>query len=582
VSGQHHDAVPGALPDAAAAPDAVPGAGVAPVPSAPDAVPHGGGADPTAPPAAPPAALAWHRFHPITPVIKGWKVLLVLLVVLTQQAGENLTVAAEVVDEVGWWAIGAVPAAVLLVATGYAAIAWRMSRYAVDDQYVYLHTGVVFRQQRTARLDRVQAIDVVQPLLGRVFGLAELKIEVAGGADSAVRLAFLREQHAQQLRAELLALAAGLRVHASGAAGPAVAAAGPSGGAVAAPAAPGTAWTPPVGAPDPVPPPPGTGVPGGAVPGIPAPVAPVAPVAPERQIVAVPTPRLLGSLVRSGGVLVAALAVVAFLAVAVVTRQVGTVIAMLPAVLGAAGYVWQRFAGEFNFRAAVSPDGIRLRHGLLEARAQTVPPGRVQAVQLTQGLLWRGKDWWRVQMNVAGYGQGSSGGGGRQTETVLLPVGTRDEALAVLWLVLPDLGVADPRAVLDAGLSGSGEGAGFVGVPRRARLLDPVTWRRNAIARTERAVLVRSGRLVRTLVVVPHEKTQSLGLEQGPLQRRLRLASVALHSTPGPVTPGLAHLDEHVAAAFLHEQAARARAARAVAVPDQWMAGSPRPPEVRP
>ena len=54
-----------------------------------------------------------------------------------------------------------------------------------------VNTGFLFRQHRQARLDRVQAIDIVQPLLARIFGLAELKFEVADAGESAVRLAYL-------------------------------------------------------------------------------------------------------------------------------------------------------------------------------------------------------------------------------------------------------------------------------------------------------------------------------------------------------------------------------------------------------
>lgn len=491
--------------------------------------------------------LDWHRFHPITPAIKGWKVLAVLMAVVAQQTADNVRFAQDVAGRMGPLGILGVLAVVLILATGYAAIAWRMTRYAIGTDAVYLRTGVLFRKARTARLDRIQAIDVVQPLLARLTGLAELKVEVAGGADSAVRLSFLREPAAQDLRAELLARAAGLAVHR-----PAVSAAGvgADGGLAAGGPLPAVS----------------SGVPAG----------PAIPVAPEREVFAVSPGTLLGSLFRSGGVLTSLLMLVALLVVVVVTRDPGAIFGMLPALLGAGGFVWQRFAGEFNFRAALSPDGIRLRHGLLESRAQTVPPGRVQAVSLVQGPLWRGKDWWRVQMNVAGYGVSS--GQNQQTESVLLPVGSREDALLALWLVLPDLGSADPRALLDAGLSGSGEEQGFVTSPRRARPLDPFTWRRAGVVFTDRAVLVRGGWLVRRLVVVPHEKTQSLGLQQGPLQRRLGLASFALHSTPGPVVPMIPHLETSVAGVLLHEQAARARTARARSGPERWMtapAGDP-------
>ena len=73
-----------------------------------------------------------------------------------------------------------------------------------------MNTGFLFKQQRQARLDRVQAIDIVQPLLARIFGLAELKFEVADAGESAVRLAYLPLDQARQLRATILARAAGV------------------------------------------------------------------------------------------------------------------------------------------------------------------------------------------------------------------------------------------------------------------------------------------------------------------------------------------------------------------------------------
>ena len=88
---------------------------------------------------------------------------------------------------------------------------------------------------------------------------------------------------------------------------------------------------------------------------------------------------------------------------------------------------------------------------------------------------------------------------------------------------------------------------------------------------TERALVTRSGRIWRSVDVVPHERTQSLGIEQGPIQRRLGLASFVLHSTPGPVAPRVNHLDAAVAAELLDEQSERARTARASATPEQWM-----------
>ena len=478
----------------------------------------------------PPGALppadqdGWRRLHKVTPVLKGWKVVAVALVILGQQRGDDLITGGdapgrtEVLITVGALAVLAVAASV------WAYLSWRMTRYRVGTDIVQLHSGVLFRQQRQARLDRLQAVDVVQPLLGRIFGLSELKLEVAGGAGSDVKLSYLRDSDAQRLRGVLLAQAAGVGFEGD-----------------------------------------------------------EAPEAPEDELVQVSPGRLVGSLALSGGTIGAVIGLVG-LGIASFF-QPAVLFGALPVVLGTVSAYWTQFTGGFGFRVAASPDGLRLRHGLLETRAQTVPPGRVQAVQITQGLLWRGRDWWKVQVNVAGYGVGADG---QDKETVLLPVATRGEAYRVLSVVLPDLGHPDPLRLLEAGLVGSsGDGevdaAGYVGAPRQARWLDPWAWRRHGVAVTERALLLRSGRWGRRLVLVPHERTQSLGLAQGPVQRRLGVASVVAHSTPGPVSPRVDHLDAGTAARLLHEQAERARQARAGSGPERWMeqrrtAKEPTPP----
>ncbi|MFD6094317.1 PH domain-containing protein [Oerskovia sp. NPDC060338] len=513
------------------------------------------------PPESPPTDLTWHRVHPVTPVVRGWSVIAVLLVIVGNRTLEGLPEGQNMLAGNGWWQILGAILVVGLIGLGYSALAWRMTTYAIDDESVRLHTGVLFRQQRKARLDRLQAVDIVQPLVARLFGLAELKLEVAGGSDSGIKLGFLKLDEANHLRAELLARAAGLRLGAVPARR-AVAPGTPAGGAVGSPAV-GDAPRGELVA--------GAPVDGAGAPGVGDVVGHVhldAPEAPEQPVMEVPPGRLIWSLIRTVAMIVLVVAVLGLIGVAVGTREIGTLFTALPLVLGVGGYLFGRFTREFNFRSAISPDGIRLRHGLLETRSQTIPPGRVQAIRLTQGLLWRSADWWRVEVNVAGYGQSSDG---TTNNSVLLPVGTRDEALGAVWLVLPDLGTADPRALLDEALSGIDAGAHFTTAPRRTRILDPLSWRRNGFAVTGRALVLRRGRLARRVEIVPHERTQSLGLEQGPWQRRLRVATFAVHSVPGPVTPSVPHLDEHVAGALMDEQARRAREARAHAGPELWM-----------
>ena len=474
----------------------------------------------------------WHRVHPLTPAVHSWQVLVVLLVVALQDIGQNLVRQAGAGPESrgrGGDGPGPDTGAALLhfgvpalglaivVITGLLVLSWRLTRYRVTAEALELRHGVLVRRQRRARLDRLQAVDVVQPLVARIFGLARLKLDVAGGAGSNIELSYLTDTQAQQLRNYLLAAAAGLTYD-----------------------------------------------------------TPHAPEAPEHPVAEVPVPRLIASLALDLGLLAGVVATVAVVTVGFVAAGFGAIGGFLPMAIAVVTVAWRRFAGGFGFTVRVSPDGLRLRHGLLEHRAQTVPPGRVQAVSLVQPLLWRVPGWWRVVVNVAGYG---GRGDHQRSENELLPVGTREQAVALLALVLPDLGLdpgEDALAIVGAGLDGdSRRPDGYLSSPRSARWVDPVGWRRNGVRVTHQALLIRRGRLRRRLDVVPHARTQSCGLAQGPLQRVLGVASLQVHSTRGPIDPVVPHLRLAQAAALLDDQAARARLARRLATPDRWLEGGP-------
>ena len=477
-----------------------------------EVVPTGVAATLDAPTRAVLADPGWRRLHPVTPVLRAWKVVAAVLAVVVGQNVDNIVR----LDLPGWILTLSIVGGILLLAivgAGYSALAWRRTRYRIDAEAVHVEHGILWRQQRRAQLDRLQAVDVVRPLLGRLFGLAELRLEVAGGSGSKVSLAYLKEEEAQRVRNALLAASAGV-----------VVAEGED-----------------------------------------------APEAPQREVVEVPPTRLLLSTLRSGLTIWMVLVLVGLGVGCWFAQSLTPLFGSFAAVLGVVSTVWQRFSRGFNFTVADSPDGLRLSHGLLEQRSQTVPPGRVQALRITQPLLWRSAGWWRVEVNVAGY-SGESGSASEQS-TTLLPVGTVEELGLVLAIVLPDLGTGEesPLEVVRAGLTGTGTDGGFTPVPRAARWLDPVSWRRRGYRVTEHAFLSRNGRLVRGLDVVPHARTQSLGVAQGPLQRRLGLASVVLHSTPGRVKPRVDHLDPATAARLLAEQSLRSRAARAGSGPERWM-----------
>jgi putative membrane protein len=474
----------------------------------------------------------WQRVHPLTPLVRLWQAVVVVALVGAQELGQRASTGGldapteEIPGVLSRFLFGggALVVVVAIVAVGGMTLSWWFTRFRVTADTLELHHGIVARHQRHARLDRVQAVDVVRPFVPRLFGLAKLTVEVAGGSDSRIDLAYLTYKQAVRLRAELVTLATGRRE---------------TSGVVEDEVVAGTGHDPD--------------------PGQDTPEAGASDV-PEAGL-DVSVSRLVGSLMLSEsgvwliGVFLAATAVSVFGGLG------GFLTIAVPAGLPAAGVLWKRVNAGFAFRIATSAEGLRLRHGLLEERHQTVHPNRVQAVRLRQPLLWRMVDWWRVEVNIAGYGRA-----GREidTEHVLLPVGTRAEAVTVLSFVLADLGVDDRERdrLLGVGLIGDGEAEGFRTGSRQAFWLSPLSWRRNGFRATPRVLLVRCGWARRTLDVVPHARTQSCGVTQGPVQRVLGVASFRLHSTPGPVSAKVPHLRAEDAAALLTTQAIRARHAR--------------------
>ncbi len=539
-----------------------------------------------------PENVTWHRVSLVTPVLEGWKIVTGVLAFVTVQNLDELVRAYRFISEhgftlgggIGYYLLGLIAFIALWVGLGL--LSWWRRAYAVDADGVYLRSGILSRKLRTARLPRIQSVDVVHPLLGRIFGLGQLTVEVAGGRDSRVVIGFLTTRELQTLRDRILDLAAG-QIDLPG---PAV-----EGGAVGASAVgrdtggiddSASAVRPEDLAPE------------GAAGSQAAPEQRTVPMRAshfqEYPLYSVEGSVLFGSLLRSVSlylslILPTVVIVVGIIAYVVDDPPSGGVLALattfISTVAGAFSLVWSRFNSAWNFQAAATPSGIRMRYGLTSDTSRTLPPGRVHGVGIAQPILWRGKDWWKVDVTVAGREDRSQDGQNRQFGNLLLPVGSRDTALRALWLVVPDLGVPDPDRLLAQALTGRDDDGvgdlqapagsaerGFVRLSRRGRLFRPLTWRRAAIALTDTCVIIRHGRWRRRVAVFPYERIQSLRVRQGPLARRRGLAALRLDMVAQEVSASITNLDAADAKALAARISQRAlRRARAEQL-DRWLA----------
>jgi putative membrane protein len=407
----------------------------------------------------------WQRLHPFSPLTRiGRLVPIIALSFVLTFAHAN--------GQEGplYYPIGIT---VVSVVSGF--VHWLVTRWKIEGDTLRIETGLLRRDSKRLPLARIQAVDVVRPFLARILGVSELRIRLAGSGGSDGRLAYLSEATALQLRERLLQKRVPTAPHAVESAHERVpVAVGESGGSTVA---------------------------------LDAAVA----SGPEHIMASVPTGRLVGSFALSGVTLIlvgiaAGLLVLAVVAPKTAAAAVGFLAVYLFSFVSG---IWRRFSGEFRFEAVEAPEGVRVRRGLFQTVSETIPHGRIQAVRKIEPLLWRPMGWCRLEVDIAGAGRKNQRGeGSGVAKKALLPVGSAQEA----WHLVDRLigGTLPPMTA----------------PPRRARRKAPLSYHfLSAGCDRDHAVCV-TGRVRKVTTWVPLEKSQSIRRVQGPVQRRLGLATV--------------------------------------------------------
>ncbi|WBC16853.1 PH domain-containing protein [Micromonospora sp. WMMA1998] len=341
----------------------------------------------------------------MSPAVHGAKSLVVVI------AGLSWSTLSRV--GFGWFA--ALVAVFVLGATVLSVISWWNTGYHVVGRELRVHEGLLWRRTRAIPLERLQAVEVVRPLLAQLTGLAELRLEVVGGGKTEAPLAYLSVAEATALRQRLLAVAG--RAPAS------------------APADPAT---------------------------------PPAPVPAGRRLHAVRNQDLLVSQLLTPQAFLLPFGL-AFVVAQFLSEGSWSFIAVASTLTAMAGVLLQpvrRVLDDWSFRLDRDDGTLRVHNGLLETRMQTVPLHRVQTVGVTWPLLWRVKGWLRLRLEVAGYSAGEPDDRNRPDR--LLPVGDTGTGELVVAEVLPGVRLGalpatppPPRARWLRPLSRAAVGAGL-------------------------------------------------------------------------------------------------------------------------
>jgi putative membrane protein len=393
-----------------------------------------------------------------------------------------------------------VAAGVVVLAAIAGWFTWYFTRFVIDDEELRIETGWIFKTSKKIPFERLQSVDIIQPFAARIFGLAELRLE-AGAGDSTTKLRYLTRRQASRLRDYLLTRAHGERARISELDQTAAASVFTDLGRA------------------------------------------------DRPLVTVTPQRLVLGLLLSSEWIVSVGLLITFFSVTLAMGVFQYALSgLIPLAIGAFTMVSRRVIAMFNFTLAESPRGLRITRGLTNLTSQSVPVNRIQGVKVGQPLLWRLPGWYRVDIDVVGYAHSNNENNESQATNVLLPVATRTEVDTALSRALPGFDL---------------DGIELHPSPRRARWLRWFDWWTLRYGWDDRALITEHGWMIHQRDIVPHAKTQSVRIEQGPLQRRLRLADVHIDTPKGPVNVVAHHLDAQVARELSLTQLDRARAARA-------------------
>jgi len=338
-----------------------------------------------------PPDLPWHRLHPLSPVIQMGRGAAALIFVLAVPYISNSAHPRSG----DYFDLG-----ILVLAAIGGIVSWLVTRWRIESGALLVETGLVRRRHTHLPLSRIQSVDVVRPALARLFGLAEVRVRTGVARDGDARLAYVAEEQAETIRANLLAWSHG---------------------------------TSPTGAVD-----------------------------QERVLAAVRARRVIAAVWLQGAaplllVLAIAFTLLGLLAPTETARGSLTGTGLVWLVLSVVA-VLRRLNAQLSYEVAEAPDGLRVRGGLVGTVVETIPRQRIQAVRLLEPLLWRPMGWVRLDVDVAGgqHRKGEDRAAAGQLR-MLLPVATKVEAHSLLLLIASDSQVVrrppPARARLKAPLS---------------------------------------------------------------------------------------------------------------------------------
>ena len=156
-----------------------------------------------------PNAFAYRRVHRLTPFLRVWAVAAALATLLVFNFTTTVLEGIERGTAESWSTaeIARIASVIVAVLAGVLALSqlwWSRIGFRLGEDEVEMRSGLISTKVRATRYNRIQAVDIIEPFAPRLFGLAAVRVEAAGGSDSAIEIGYVSRSEADALRRELL------------------------------------------------------------------------------------------------------------------------------------------------------------------------------------------------------------------------------------------------------------------------------------------------------------------------------------------------------------------------------------------
>jgi putative membrane protein len=432
----------------------------------------------------------------------------------------------------------AVLSLLVILSAGWGFLYWQRYTFQVINNELHLRQGIVFRKQRTIPRERIQAIDFVEGVLHRIFGLVAVRVQTAGGSEPGFSLIGISRADADALRHELSLRPAQVHeVHESG------------------------MVTDEELDPE-------------AAPSVSAQTAdpePIRKLSFNQLLVAAATSGSIGialPIVASGiSILNNAMPNIDLFEVG--TTLFGGVswwsIALFVLLAAWILSFFGTILAHTGFKITRTDDNLLIERGLIEKRRATVPLNRIQAIRVIDGVLRQPFGYAMVKVESAGYGEEAG------ESSVLFPMLPRSEVNAFLNDAVPEFDWNPPlferpprraarRYITRMTMTGLVVSAIVIAIfypiglwalaslPFFA-MFGYLCYRDAGWATTSDTLVMRYRTLARSTAIIPKRRIQSSDVTQNILQRRASLGNISATVASGVsgATFSVIHLDKGIA-----------------------------------